>query len=170
MSSQLTRRDWLRASGFLTAGLSLSRFTPAEAARPNAPFAENFVNEFAFATDDPFEKMLKLHTRLFANENPLGIAQSAKDAIAKAAEIGNRYAWMEFGPLKQLISGQEGVTPKQIMMSPGSSQILLAAAEHFAKGGGTILTCRPTYDDLLEKTTKFGATFKGIAVTKDYKF
>ena len=168
MSSQLTRRDWLRASGLFTASLGLTRFTSAEAA-PNAPLVSGFTNEFAFA-DDPFEKMPKLRARLFANENPLGIAQSAKDAIVKAADIGNRYAWMEFGPLKKMISEKEGVTPKHIMMSPGSSDILLAAAEYFAKGGGTILTCRPTYDDLLEKTTKFGATIKPIPLTKDYKF
>ncbi|GAB3034189.1 pyridoxal phosphate-dependent aminotransferase [Spirosoma pulveris] len=169
MSSQLSRRDWLRASGLLTAGLGLSRFTPAAAGSPNAPLASGFTNEFAF-TDDPFEKMSKLKVRLLANENPLGIAQSAKDAIMKAAEIGNRYAWMEFGPMKKLISDNEGVKPQNILMSPGSSDILLAAAEHFAKGGGTILTCRPTYDDLLDKTTKFGATIKPIPLTKDYKF
>lgn len=114
--------------------------------------------------------MSKLKVRLLANENPLGISQSAKDAIMKAAEIGNRYAWMEFGPMKKLISDNEGVKPQNILMSPGSSDILLAAAEHFAKGGGTILTCRPTYDDLLDKTTKFGATIKPIPLTKDFKF
>ncbi|MCX6214688.1 aminotransferase class I/II-fold pyridoxal phosphate-dependent enzyme [Spirosoma sp.] len=169
MSSQLSRRDWLRASGLLTAGLGLSRFTPAAASTPNAPLVSGFTNEFAF-TDDPFEKMSKLKVRLLANENPLGISQSAKDAIMKAAEIGNRYAWMEFGPMKKLISDNEGVKPQNILMSPGSSDILLAAAEHFAKGGGTILTCRPTYDDLLDKTTKFGATIKPIPLTKDFKF
>ncbi|AUD05133.1 pyridoxal phosphate-dependent aminotransferase [Spirosoma pollinicola] len=169
MSSQLTRRDWLRASGLLTAGLGLSRFTPAEASTPNAPLASGFSNEFAFM-DDPFEKMSKLKVRLLANENPLGISQSAKDAIMKATEIGNRYAWTEFGPLKKMISDNEGVKPQNILMSPGSSDILLAAAEHFAKGGGTILTCRPTYDDLLDKTTKFGATIKPIPLTKDFKF
>ncbi|SOD95404.1 pyridoxal phosphate-dependent aminotransferase [Spirosoma fluviale] len=169
MSSQLSRRDWLRASGLLTAGLGLSRFTPSTAGSPNAPLASGFTNEFAF-TDDPFEKMSKLKVRLLANENPLGISQSAKDAIMKAAEIGNRYAWMEFGPMKKLISDNEGVKPQNILMSPGSSDILLAAAEHFAKGGGTILTCRPTYDDLLDKTTKFGATIKPIPLTKDFKF
>ncbi|ADB42089.1 pyridoxal phosphate-dependent aminotransferase [Spirosoma linguale] len=169
MSSQLSRRDWLRASGLLTAGLGLSRFTPAAASTPKAPLVSGFTNEFAF-TDDPFEKMSKLKVRLLANENPLGISQSAKDAIMKAAEIGNRYAWMEFGPMKKLISDNEGVKPQNILMSPGSSDILLAAAEHFAKGGGTILTCRPTYDDLLDKTTKFGATIKPIPLTKDFKF
>ncbi|MBD2751758.1 pyridoxal phosphate-dependent aminotransferase [Spirosoma validum] len=169
MSSQLTRRDWLRASGLLTAGLGLSRFTPAEAARSNAPFVSAFTNEFSFA-DDPFAKMPKLKARLLANENPLGIAQSAKDAIVKATEIGNRYAWMEFAQLKTPIAADEGVKPENIMMSPGSSDVLMAAAEHFAKEGGTILTSAMTYDDLLQRAQKFGAKIKAMPMTKDFKY
>lgn len=169
MSSQLTRRDWLRASGLLTAGLSLSRFTPAEAGRVNTPLVSGFTNEFAF-TDDPFEKMPKLRARLFANENPLGISPNAKEALVKAADMGNRYAWMEFAQLKTLIAADDGVKPANIMMSPGSSDILMAAADHFAKGGGTILTSAMTYDDLLERAEKFGAKIKALPMTKDYKF
>jgi histidinol-phosphate aminotransferase len=169
MSSQLTRRDWLRASGLLTAGLGLSRFTPAEASRPNAPLVSGFTNEFAFA-DDPFDKMPKLRARLLANENPLGIAPSAKEALVKAADLGNRYAWMEFAQLKTLLATDEGVKPANIMMSPGSSDILMAAADYFAKGGGTILTSTMTYDDLLQRAEKFGAKIKALPMTKEYKF
>ena len=169
MSSQLTRRDWLRASGLLTAGVGLSRFTSAEAATPNAPLVSGFTNEFAFA-DDPFAKMPKLRARLLANENPLGISASAKEALTKAADIGNRYAWMEFAPLKQMIAADDMVKPENIMMSPGSSDVLMAAAEYFAKDGGTILTSAMTYDDLLQRATKFGAKIKAMPMTKDYKF
>ena len=169
MSSQLTRRDWLRASGLLTAGFSLSRFTTAEAATPNAPLVSGFTNEFAFA-DDPFAKMPKLRARLFANENPLGISASAKEALVKATEIGNRYAWTEFAPLKQMIAADDMVKPENIMMSPGSSDVLMAAAEYFAKDGGTILTSAMTYDDLLQRATRFGAKIKAMPMTKDYKF
>lgn len=178
MSTNLTRRDWLRASGLFTAGLSLTRWNVAQATTSparliNAPFVDEFA---AMSPPD----MPKLRARLLANENPLGIAQSAKDAIVKATEIGNRYAWMQFGPMKELISAKEGVEPANILMSPGSSDMLLAAAQHFAKGGdqtgaperrpGTILTCRPTYEDLLAKTTKFGATVTALPLTKDYKY
>ncbi|GAB3688119.1 histidinol-phosphate transaminase [Spirosoma flavus] len=169
MSSQLTRRDWLRASGLLTAGLGLARFSSAEAAKPNTPFVSSFTNEFAFA-DDPFSNMPKLRARLFANENPLGISKNAKEALIKATEIGNRYAWMEFAELKKLIATDDGVKTEQIMMSPGSSDVLMAAADYFSKGGGTILTSVMTYDDLLQRAEKFGAKIKAIPMTKDYKF
>lgn len=176
MSSPLTRRDWLRASGLLTAGLGLSRFTPADArpglaaiSRPNAPLVSAFTNEFAFA-DDPFSKMPKLRARLLANENPLGISPNAKEALIKAADSGNRYAWMEFAQLKTPIAVDEGVKPENVMMSPGSSDILMAAADYYAKGGGTILTSTMTYDDLLQRAEKFGAKIKALPMTKEYKF
>ena len=169
MSSQLNRRDWLRASGLLTAGFGLSQFTSAEAAATRAPLVSGFTNEFAFA-DDPFTKMPKLRARLFANENPLGISASAKEALIKATEVGNRYAWTEFGQLKSLIAADDMVKPENIMLSPGSSDVLMAAADHFAKGGGTILTSAMTYDDLLERATKFGAKVEALPMTKDYTY
>lgn len=169
MSSQLSRRDWLRASGLLTAGLGLSRFSTAEANHVAAPLAHTFVNEFSFA-DDPFSKMSKLKARLLANENPLGISPAAKEALCKAAESGNRYAWTEFGQLKKLIADDEGVMPETIMLSPGSSDILMASADYYAKNGGTILTSAMTYDDLLERSAKFGAKIVSVPMTKDYKY
>ena len=167
MSTQLTRRDWLRASGLLTAGLTTGMHF-SKAATPNTYSQSVFVNEFASLATPP--DMPKLRARLFANENPLGIAPSAKDALVKAVEIGNRYAWMEFAQLKQLIATDEGVKPANIMMSPGSSDILMAAATHIASNKGTILTSMMTYDDLLERAEKLGAKIVAMPMTKDYKY
>lgn len=173
MSSTLSRRDWLRASGLLTAGLTASiHFAKAA---PATTYGQSvFVDEFAGMRDPgvatPPDTMPKLRARLLANENPLGIAPSAKEALTKAADIGNRYAWTEFAQLKGMIATDEGVKPTNIMMSPGSSDILMAAATHFAKGGGTILTSAMTYDDLLERAQKQGAKIVALPMTKDYKF
>lgn len=168
MSSILSRRDWLRASGLLTAGLSTG-FRFAKAAPVTTHGQSVFINEFAPLATPP-DTMPKLRARLLANENPLGIAPSAKEAIIKAADSGNRYAWMEFGELKQMIAADEGIKPANILVSPGSSDILMAAATHFAKQGGTILTSAMTYDDLLERAKKQGANIVALPMTKDYKF
>ncbi len=56
------------------------------------------------------------------------------------------------------------------MMAPGSSDILMAAATHFAKGGGTILTSAMTYDDLLERAQRQGAKIVAVPMTKDYTY
>lgn len=173
MSSSFTRRDWLRASGLLTAGLTAGlRFAKAEA---SASVGQSvFVDEFAPLTTPP-DIMPKLRARLFANENPLGIASSAKEALIKATDIGNRYAWMEFAQLKSLIAADEGVAAKNIMMSPGSSDILMAAAAYYAKGGdqskpGTILTSALTYDDLLQRAERQGAKIVSVPMTKNYQY
>jgi histidinol-phosphate aminotransferase len=171
MQTNLNRRDWLRSAGLLSAGVAVAGLNTTEAsAMPMfSPEASgNFVNEFGFF--GPPDIMPKLRARLFANENPLGISQKAKEALLKATDIGNRYAWMEFKQLKTMIATDEGVTDKNILCSPGSSDILLAAAAHYGKNGGTILTCRPTYDDLLERAEAFGAKIVAVPLTDKFEY
>lgn len=154
MSHFTNRRTWLRSAGLLTAGLGLSRWQDAKAAFvPEAVAAEQrLFSEFAPLNTLPPDTMPALKARLFANENPYGVAASAKEALNKATAIGNRYAWMEFAQLKTLIGKEEGVTAKNILITPGSSDVLMAAAAYFSQKG-PVLTCRPTYDDLLERAT-----------------
>lgn len=154
MSHVINRRNWLRSTGLLTAGLGLSRWQEARAEFiPESAAAEQrLFQEFAQLTSLPPDTMPALKARLFANENPYGIAASAKEAVNKATAVGNRYAWMEFAQLKTLIGQAEGVAAKNILITPGSSDVLMAAAVHYSQKG-PILTCRPTYDDLLERAT-----------------
>ncbi|WP_375447932.1 pyridoxal phosphate-dependent aminotransferase [uncultured Fibrella sp.] len=154
MSHVINRRNWLRSTGLLTAGLGLSRWQEARAdfIPESAAAEQRLFQEFAQLTTLPPDTMPALKARLFANENPYGIAASAKEAVNKATAVGNRYAWMEFAQLKTLIGQAEGVTAKSILITPGSSDVLMAAAVHYSQRG-PILTCRPTYDDLLERAT-----------------
>ncbi len=169
--SSLNRRDWLRASGLLATGLAgLSRWNPTTAATRSDASATGGVFKREFYQASPPETMPKLRARLMANENPYGISPKAREALIKAVDIGNRYAWMEFGQLSKLIGDKEGVQRKHLMFSPGSSDILMAAAAHYAKNGGTILTCRPTYDDLLERSEKFGAKIEAVPLNANYEY
>ncbi|HEY0109709.1 MAG TPA: aminotransferase class I/II-fold pyridoxal phosphate-dependent enzyme [Fibrella sp.] len=154
MSHVINRRNWIRSTGLLTAGLGLSRWQEARAAFvPESVAAEQrLFAEFAQLQNLSLDPMPALKARLFANENPYGVAASAKEALNKATAIGNRYAWMEFAQLKTMISQAEGVTPDNILITPGSSDVLMAGAVHYSQKG-PILTCRPTYDDLLERAT-----------------
>jgi len=169
--SSINRRDWLRASGLLATGLAgLTRWNPTLGSTNSSSSATNqsFAREF-YLTSPP-ETMPKLRARLMANENPYGISPKTREALIKAIDVSNRYAWMEFGQLAKLIGSKEGVERKHIMFSPGSSDILMAAATHYAKGGGTILTCRPTYDDLLERSEKFGAKIEALPLNANYEY
>lgn len=154
MNHSINRRNWLRSAGLLTAGLGLTRWQEAKANFvPESAAAEQCLfSEFAQLNNLPPDTMPALKARLFANENPYGIAASAKEALTKATAIGNRYAWMEFAQLKTMIAQTEGVTNRNILITPGSSDVLMAAAVYYSQKG-PILTCRPTYDDLLERAT-----------------
>lgn len=169
-NSPVSRRDWLRSSGLLAASLPLlTNLTPAMAnALPSTEVSDMpMVDEFA-----PLQTgaMPKLKARLFANENPLGISQKAREALIKAIDIGNRYAWEEFDEMKKLIADQEGVKPENIMLTPGSSEVLLITAMHFAANSGTVVTSRPTYDDLLDKTETFKGKIVSVPLTKTYQY
>ncbi|MCY7357388.1 MAG: aminotransferase class I/II-fold pyridoxal phosphate-dependent enzyme [Rudanella sp.] len=169
--SSLNRRDWLRASGFLATGLAgLSRWNPTLAETGSNPLATNLAFKREFYQASPPETMPKLRARLMANENPYGISPKAREALIKAVDIGNRYAWMEFGQLAKLIGDKEGVQRKHMMFSPGSSDILMAAAACYTKDKGTILTCRPTYEDLLERSQKFGAKIEAVPLNAAYEY
>lgn len=169
-NSPVSRRDWLRSSGLLAASLPLlTNLTPAMAnALPSTEVSDMpMVDEFA-----PLQTgaMPKLKARLFANENPLGISQKAREALIKAIDIGNRYAWEEFDEMKKLIADKEGVKPENIMLTPGSSEVLLITAMHFAANSGTVVTSRPTYDDLLDKTETFKGKIVSVPLTKTYQY
>ncbi len=169
-NSPISRRDWLRASGLLAAGLpALANLTPAMANTIPSTEAATMpmVDEFAALQAGA---MPKLKARLFANENPLGISQKAREALIKAIDIGNRYAWEEFDEMKKLIADKEGVKPENIMLTPGSSEVLLITAMHFAANSGTVVTSRPTYDDLLDKTETFKGKIVSVPLTKTYQY
>ncbi|WP_027302962.1 pyridoxal phosphate-dependent aminotransferase [Rudanella lutea] len=171
--SSISRRDWLRASGLLAAGLTSFGRPPLSMAAPLAGSQQAFAREFYLTA--PPETMPKLKARLMANENPYGISPKAREALVKAVDLSNRYAWMEFGELANRIGEQEGVARKNILFSPGSSDILMAAAAYYTQNGdpskpGTILTCRPTYDDLLERSEAFGANIEAVPLTPQYEY
>ena len=139
MAHMFNRRNWLQTTGLLTAGLTtgLSRWQEAKAAfiPESVATEQRLFSEFAALNNLPPDTMPALRARLFANENPYGISGSASAAINKATAVGNRYAWMEFAQLKKLIADAEGVSPKNILITPGSSDVLMAAAVSFSQKG-----------------------------------
>jgi len=77
--------------------------------------------------------------KLASNENPLGIPDSAKQAMAKAmAELG-RYPDDAGFDLKQVLSNKLGVDDEWIVLGAGSSDILITAAMTFAGNGGRVV-------------------------------
>jgi histidinol-phosphate aminotransferase len=174
MQTNINRRQWLRNSALLTGGLSVlpGIFNALSAnyyvPQGTSPYSDT-LSEQDIVTQFAAEKQ-QLKARLFANENPWGPSPAAKKAITDALATSYQYAFVEEKELSKKVAAVEGVQEEQILMAAGSSPLLQAAAIHFSKNGGTILTCGPTYDDLLRKSKAFGANVVEVPLTSDYKY
>lgn len=168
-NSNMNRRKWLKSGALLTGGLTflpgawnkLAAFSPASG---NEAFNTCNIDQ-QIALNAPPE----LKARLFANENPFGPGDKAKKALSEALAISYMYPFMNVRQLGAKICATENIKELNLMMAAGSSPIILAAAMHFAKGGGNMITGETSYDDLPGRFKRFGGTVLPVPLTADYK-
>ena len=110
-----------------------------------------------------------LKARLLANENPFGPSPAAKKAMQDAMDTSYQYPFSQISDLSAKIAAYEGISQKNIQMNAGSSQLLLAAAIHYSKGGKNIITGDPSYDDLPSHAQHFEGKWVKVPLTADYK-
>ncbi|WP_295127495.1 histidinol-phosphate transaminase [uncultured Chitinophaga sp.] len=165
MPTLMNRRDWLRTGAIVTGGLPfLSSFGSfASTGRTSNPNRQ--------LSDAEFERLAPpgLKARLFANENPFGPSEKARKAIVDNLSSCYQYPFMHFDELTSKVTAYEGVIKENLLFSSGSSPLLLATALAFCHGGGNVVAGDPTYDDLPERAESFGATWKKVPLTADYK-
>ena len=163
MAHSMNRRAWLKATSLITGGLAVLpgqwNSLVAAPAAPNLPYQS--MNDFDFGeTVRP-----KLKARLFANENPFGPSDKAKQAIIESLGGSYQYPMSSGEELAEKIVAFEGLKPEMLMMSAGSSAILAAAAIYFSKDGGNIVTGDPTYDDLPDRAQQIKAKWIKVPLT-----
>lgn len=172
-TTQLNRRDWLK-KGMLTAGgvMAAPYFSFAETSR--APLQLDINGDAIYSPF--FKEYLPENTRAFpvleaklnANENPYGPSPMALDALKNSAAGGNRYAWKELFQLVDKIADFEGVAPKNIMMGPGSSDLLEKTAMVLFMNGGNVVSADPAYMSLIRVAEAAGGTWKPVPLKDDW--
>lgn len=172
-AKNISRRDWLKR-GAITAGGII--------ATPYLGFSENLKSPLPFDTNGNiayspfFKEYLPKEIREFpvfdaklnANENPYGPSPKALEALKNAASGGNRYAWKELFQLIDKIADFEGVSAKNIMMGPGSSDLLEKTAMVLFMNGGNVVSADPAYMSLIRVAESVGATWKPVPLKKDW--
>ncbi len=150
------------------------------------PIIPGFLNEIAARTERPLNicytedvnsdqyavlnAPAELKARLNANENPFGPSAKAKQAIEEALSQSYQYPFMYARELSQKIADFEGLKNENILLSAGSSALLLAAAHYFSKiAGSNIVTGDPSYEDLPSKATRLNTKWVKVPLTPDYK-
>ena len=148
-TTSLNRRDWLKRSAITAGGVMMA---------PYLGFSKNNQLPLTLDTngDAIYSALFKeylpeelrdfpvLEAKLNANENPYGPSPMALEAFKNAASGGNRYAWKELFQLVDKIADFEGVKSTNIMMGPGSSDLLEKTAMVLFMNGGKCGFCRPS--------------------------
>ncbi len=170
MANSINRRNWIKSSAFIAGGITFfsGSITSALAKSKTVKVASKkifFESEQSVIAGLPPE----IKARLSANENPFGPSAKAKKAIVDAMDKSYQYPFFHFEELFNKIAVFEGIKPEQIMIDAGSSPILRAAAMHFTKEGGNIITGDPSYADLPSTAEDYGAEIIQVPLTTAFK-
>ncbi len=171
-TKKINRRNWIK-TGLLTAGGVI--------ASPYLGFSKNDLplqlDQHGNAIYSPFFKEYLpndlrefpvLAAKLNANENPYGPSPFALEALTKSASGGNRYAWKELFQLMDKIAAFEGVERKNVMMGPGSSDLLEKTAVTLFTNGGNVVSADPAYMSLIRVAEAAGGTWKSVPLKDDW--
>ncbi|MEO0525593.1 MAG: histidinol-phosphate transaminase [Bacteroidota bacterium] len=171
--NNLNRRDWIK-TGLLTAG-GMTLFphlgfgeVPKATLRFDAhgntlysPFFKEYITEGFLDSE-------VLLAKLNANENPYGPSPMAVEALKTVADKGNRYAWRELFQLMDKIALKEGIKAENIMMGPGSSDLLEKTAMVLFMNGGNVVSADPSYMSLIQVAEATGASWKAVPLKEDW--
>lgn len=132
----MRRRDFVRAGGAAAGATALLPFLDLAGTRgrPASSLAEG-------NRDDPI--------RISSNENPLGVPESAREAMARGFDRGHRYPQSD-DPLKEALAERHGVDPAGIVPGNGSTDVLRMAtqAEALRADRLRIVMASPTFNDV----------------------
>jgi len=145
MATSVTRRALLQAAPVLAGSVSLAGLPRAASAQSSPSGARAMTG-----------------IRLSGNENPYGPGPAARNAIAAAIADSWKYPIAEEMALKAQIAEREGLTPRQVLIGDGSSEILHIAGLLAAADQGEVLTAVPTFNVTAAHARAMGAAVREV--------
>jgi histidinol-phosphate aminotransferase len=176
VSSPLSRRQWLKSSGVVAGGVLAAQslapaVLPALEAPNGAPAVVNGQTtlEGFLALEREIEAMRRAEgpLRLASNENPYGMAPSARQAIM---DMWKEHAWYNAAAvptLRSVYAKHVGVPEDHVLVTAGSGDVLSIVALAYAMHGGEVLTPWPTYEGLPRYAESMGATVHKVPLNGD---
>jgi len=166
MSKSFSRRDWLKSSLLAASGFMAA---PAIASIPQKNLVQYSPNSTLkeFMPDFHLAET-RLVAKLNANENPYGPSPKVIQAISNSVREGNRYGHGDANLLIQMIAEKEGVKPSNIMLGPGSTDLLEKIAITRFQNGGNIVSADPSYMSVMNTAQAMGGTWKPVTLAPDY--
>jgi histidinol-phosphate aminotransferase len=167
----MRRRDFLRAGALAGAAAA----TPATLAAldPEAAGALGSRDGLAALADRWFTPWRGAGTvqdplRLNANENPLGISPSARQAAIEAFAVANRYTDNQAGVFRTKLAPMLGVADQEVFLGNGSTEVLQMAVQAYGGEGARIVTADPTFEDVAGYRLPLGTELVKVPLTADH--
>jgi histidinol-phosphate aminotransferase len=171
-TSSISRRNWLKTGPLTLAGIAMLpsdiwSTTVHNAQINNKPFLFDGRYKFNEFTPPIIDTEEELRAILRANENPYGPPPKSAEAFQNEVFKGNRYAWKTLSDLISKIAKQEGVKPEQVIMGPGSSDLLEKTAMVLFQNGGNVVSADPSYMSLIVVAKSVGGSWKSYKLLED---
>lgn len=171
--NKVNRRDWLKKGALALGAMAVapqdlwaSAVKEAQISNRKFLYKSNTFNEY---TPPRFPDMSTVKARLVWNENPFGPSKNAVAAFQEAAFAGNHYSWGSLNALVDKIAEKEGVAKEEIMMGPGSSDLLEKTALVLFQQGGNVVSADPSYMSLVSVAEAAGGNWKAVKLTEDFQ-
>lgn len=105
--------------------------------------------------------------RLSSNENPLGLAPGARDAVVEHLVHANRYPGTWRQPLVEALAEYVGVKEENLVMGAGSTEVLQMAVQAYEAPGAPMVIAEPTFEDVPRYQRPFAFNLKAVPLTDD---
>ena len=132
--------------------------------RPIGLFAQGQTAQFrgGEAEYDAFAK-------LASNENNFGPPDNVMEAMNHAWKYANRYGYPD-GDVVQEIAAHHGVKPENVLLTPGSGEVLEIVGEAFLMGNTKkVVGADPTYATVYQHATQIKAEGIKVPLLKNYQ-
>ena len=106
--------------------------------------------------------------KLASNENNFGPPQNVMQAMNHAWKYANRYGYPD-GNVVQEIAAHHGVKPENVLLTPGSGEVLEIVGEAFLLGGKKVVGADPTYATVYQHATNIKAEGIKVPLLKNYQ-
>lgn len=105
---------------------------------------------------------------LNANENPAGPPAVSLEAMRAVMASSGRYHYNEFGEIYAVMAKAEGLTPDQIVVGSGSSEVLHTAVDVYTSATKPLISVNPAYEGPRDAARNLGRPVILTKLREDY--
>ncbi|HUU35274.1 MAG TPA: aminotransferase class I/II-fold pyridoxal phosphate-dependent enzyme [Vicinamibacterales bacterium] len=107
--------------------------------------------------------------KLASNENNWGPPQNVMQAMNHAWKYANRYGYPDANVIQE-IAAHHGVKPENVLLTPGSGEVLEIVGEAFLMGNTKkVVGADPTYASVFQHASQIKAEGVKVPLLKDYR-